>query len=146
MKNRNINDLNTLLKGEYMAIDKYDHYIKGIVNEQVKGELQNIQKMHKKQAENISTKIQQLGGNPLNGSGITGFISDIASNIRNEKDAQSILKGAIEGEKMGLDATTQILNNITDEDSKNLINGIINENRNALSALGSITNNSNNIQ
>lgn len=141
MRNNNINELNMVLKGEYMAIDKYDHYIKGINNDSIKSEMQKIQQTHKQQATNISTRVQQLGGNPINTSGIAGFISEITSNIRNEKDTQTIVKSAIEGEKMGIDTTYDILNNITDEDSKNLINGVINENKNVIGTLSNLMNN-----
>ncbi|WP_051541678.1 ferritin-like domain-containing protein [Clostridium lundense] len=141
MKNDNISELNKMLKGEYMAIDKYDHYIKGMQDNSVKSEMQKIQQLHKQQATNISTRVQQLGGNPINTSGIAGFISEITSNIRNEKDTQTIIKSAIEGEKMGVDATTRILNNITDEESKNLINGVMTENKNAISTLSNLMNN-----
>lgn len=138
MKNDNLKELNDILKGEYMAINKYDHYIKNVDNQDIKSELQTIQSQHKKQAIEISKRIQQLGGNPVNSAGMQGFISDALSNIIRKRDPEKILQEAIDGEEIGISEGNEILLNITDGDSKKTIKNILNENEiivNVLSGL-----------
>lgn len=51
MNNENIvKELNAYLKGEYMAIHSYEHYIQNISNPNIKKALQKIQQEHKQHA------------------------------------------------------------------------------------------------
>lgn len=146
MKNDNIKELNDFLKGEYMAINKYDHYIKNVNSADIKSELQHIQNQHKQQANEISKRVQQLGGNPVNSSGMQGFISDAVANIIRKKDTEKILKEAIDGEEMGINEGNDILLNITHGDSKKTIKNILNENENIVNILSGIVDNLDNKQ
>ncbi|WP_010239657.1 DUF2383 domain-containing protein [Clostridium arbusti] len=142
-KSTSISELNAILKGEYMAIDSYEKYIKNISDSIIKAELQKIQKEHKRHAIKLSERIQTLGGNPVSSVGITGKVVETMSNIKDigTKDPVDYLKKAHHGEYMGIKIASKIIKGDLDKDSLNLVDSMLNEDRNHVDALsGMITN------
>ena len=126
MDNNDIKQLNMALKGEHMAIESFDHFIQKARDESIKQKLQGAQRQHKMQAIEISERIQQLGGNPKNTSGIAGAMAEMKFRIDPRKYTNDeILKNAIEGEKLGVDAFTSILTNLEDNSNKQLIENML---------------------
>ncbi len=116
MNQNEVKHLNTALKGEYMAILGYDHFIKDIQDKAVKVKLQDIQKRHKGQATRIADKIQILDGQPINSAGLTGAVTEIKYKVYPKShEVNDIIENAIDGEKMGLKALKEIINNLPDE-------------------------------
>lgn len=148
MKNKSIKELNTFLKGEHMGIDAYEKFINKVDDENIKNQLQDIQKDHRKHAEKIAERIQDLGGKAKNGVGLTGKIAEAASNIKNigKKDDISILKQAYDGEDLGIKMATEVVKGDLDNDSAKLIRDILSEDRNHLDKLNSLIQNKGNIQ
>ena len=104
MNSENIKNLNSILEGEYMAINSFDSIIEHANDENNKNELQKIQQTHRQHASQIATRIQDLGGNPSDGVGIQNVISESISNIKHigTTDATTYLKEALQGENMGI--------------------------------------------
>jgi len=56
-----IEELNSLLEGNYMAIHGYERYIQHVKDPNIKKELQRIQQEHKQNSALIAERIQNLG-------------------------------------------------------------------------------------
>lgn len=122
MHNSEIHELNKALKGEYMASEGFDHYIQDTKDEQLRKELMDIQQQHKFHAIQIAERIQQLGGNPGNSSGVTSAVSEVWYKISPKKYIDNnVVKSAIEGEKIGLEAYGEILSKVSTDEDKELV-------------------------
>lgn len=149
LKNTSIKELNAILKGEYMAIDSYEKYIKNIPDSNTKIELQQIQKEHKRHAIKLSERIQTLGGSPLTNVGVTGKVVETISSIKDigTKNPVDYLKKAQHGENMGIQVASKIIEGDLDEDSLKLVNSMLSEDGNHVNTLnGMIGNASTNIK
>ncbi|TDT51880.1 DUF2383 domain-containing protein [Fonticella tunisiensis] len=140
MNNTTINELNTLLKGEYMAIDGYEKFIQSVDNMEAKKTLQNIQQDHKMHAIMIAERIQNLGGTPVDGVGIIGRVSEVISNIKDgrEKSDIQILKRAYDGEDVGIKMATEVVKGDLDDESLNLVKGMLDDDRSHLTTLNNM--------
>ncbi|MCY6369504.1 DUF2383 domain-containing protein [Clostridium ganghwense] len=139
----NINELNKILKGEHMAVDSFDKFIKNVNEPNIKSELQKIQQNHRQHTTQIAERIQQLGGNPANNVGIQGMITEAVSNIRDmgNQDTLHYLNKAYDGENIGVNSAAEIVKSNLDTESMTLINNILNEDRNNVNTLNNLINN-----
>lgn len=138
-----VKELNSLLKGEYMAIEGYERFIQNLEDEEIKTELQRIQKDHKQHAILIAERIQNLGGRPVDGVGIMGEMAqafDSIKNIPNEKDTRFILHDAYEGEQKGIQMAEEIAKGDLDKESEDLIKKILKEDRKHIKTLEKLLN------
>ncbi|MGB7605928.1 MAG: DUF2383 domain-containing protein [Lutisporaceae bacterium] len=121
MNDKDIKALNTALKGEHIAIESFDHYIGDAKDEATKKNLMDIQQQHQFHAIQLSERIQQLGGNPVNTSGVTGIIAEIKHKVTPEKYIDNnIIKTAVQGEEMGIQAYGEIMANLSDASNQKL--------------------------
>lgn len=121
MNDKDIKALNTALKGEHIAIESFDHYIGDTKDEATKKNLMDIQQQHQFHAIQLSERIQQLGGNPLNTSGVTGIIAEIKYKVTPDKYIENnIIKTAVQGEEMGIQAYGEIMANLSDASNQKL--------------------------
>lgn len=127
MENKSIDELNSVLKGEEMAVQAYERYLKDIHDNNVKEKFQSIQQDHKRHASDISTRIQDLGGQPNYGTGISGVMANakLAFQDAINNDTLHILKQAYDGEDKGIAMVEEIIKGDLDKDSMNLVNGIM---------------------
>ncbi|WP_291637052.1 DUF2383 domain-containing protein [Clostridium sp.] len=148
MNSENIKNLNSILEGEYGAINSFDTIIEHAKNEKTKNELQRIQQTHKKLTSHIATRIQNLGGNPIDGIGIEGIISETISNIKHigTTDTISYLKEALQSENMGIKIVNELLAVSSDPSSSQLLNTIINEYQTNITSIDNLINTSSDIQ
>jgi bacterioferritin len=127
--NHDIKELNTALKGEYMAIQGFDHYIKDTKDPGAKKKLMDLQQEHQFHAIQLSERIQQLGGNPVNSSGVIGIMAEIKSLAApNKYIDNNIIKSAVQGEEMGIQAYSEIMHNLTDAKNQKLAEEMLIEN------------------
>lgn len=148
MSSRNIKNLNSILEGEYMAINSFDSIIEHANDENTKDELQKIQQIHRQHASQIATRIQDLGGNPRDGIGIEGVIAETISNIKHigATDTTAYLNEALQGEHMGIKIANEFLTENTDPNSTELLKTIVSEYQININTLDNLINASNNIQ
>jgi bacterioferritin len=146
MNNQNVKNLNSILEGEYMAINSFDSIIEHVEDENTKNELQKIQQTHRQHASQIATRIQDLGGNPPDGVGIQGVIAETISNIKHigTTDTTTYLKEALQGENMGIKVANEILANNNDPNSTQLLNNMVTEYQTNINSLNNLINTSNN--
>ncbi len=148
MSSENIKNLNSILEGEYMAINSFDSVIEHANDEDIKDELQKIQQVHRQHVWQIATRIQDLGGNPRDGIGIEGVIAETISNIKHigATDTTAYLKEALQGESMGVKIVNELLSSSTDPSSTHLLKTISSEYEANINILDKLINASNSIQ
>ncbi|AJA47639.1 hypothetical protein CPAST_c15640 [Clostridium pasteurianum DSM 525 = ATCC 6013] len=137
VKNISIKELNAILKGEYMAIDSYEKYIKNITDADTKAEFQKIQKEHKRHAIKLAERIQILGGIPVSSVGVKGKVVETMSNIKDmgRKSTADYIRKAQHGEDTGIKMTSKIIKGDLDKDSLSLINSMLKEDENHVNIL-----------
>jgi bacterioferritin len=142
MNNRYINDLNTILESEYMAINSFNALIEHANNSTSKSELQKIQQTHKQHASQIFNEIKNLGGAPSDSIGIEGVVTETISNIKHigTTDNTSYLKEALEGETMGIESVNKLLSFDLSSTSTGLLNTIVTEYKNNINSLNNLIN------
>jgi bacterioferritin len=129
MNNSDVKQLNTALKGEHMAIESFDHYINDAKETDTKKKLMDMQQQHQFHAIQLSERIQQLGGNPTHTSGVAGVMAEVKHTISPKKYIDnSIIKTAVEGEEIGIQAYGEIMANLSDAANQKLAEEMLIEN------------------
>ena len=119
--NNDIKELNTALKGEFMAVEGFDHYIQDTKDEGLKKKLMDMQQQHQFHTIQLSERIERLGGNPVNSSGIAGMMVEAKQKLTpNKYIDNSVIKTAIEGEEIGLEAYGEIVSRLSDPNNQKL--------------------------
>lgn len=127
MENPVIKELNTFLEGNFMAIQAYERYIQQVKKPLVKQTLQKIQQDHKQHATMIAERIRQLGGVPVDDTGIKGTISKLTQHLKGSaQDTAFILKDALDGENKGIEMSRELVEGDLDPESLQLVKDILN--------------------
>lgn len=143
LKKTSISELNAILKGEHMAIDSYGKFINSISDINTKQELQKIQKEHKQQAIILAERIQNLGGNPTDGIGVLGKVTETISDIKDmaKSKPSNFIREALNGENQGIKLVNEMIKGDLDADSKNLVNSMINQDKTHVDTLSGLATN-----
>jgi Domain of unknown function (DUF2383). len=138
-----INELNAFLKGQYMGIHAYENLIQNEKNENIKKELQGIQKNHKAHAATVAERIQNLGGRPVDDEGLLGTMQEkIVRVMGTPQDTKSILASALKGEDhYGVKMSEEIVKGDLDQESHTIIKQILDEDRAHVDMLNTILQN-----
>lgn len=134
-----IKELNAFLKGQYMGIHQYEHFIKHLEDPSVKKEFQKIQQEHKEHASQVAERIQNLGGIPVDDEGIMGSIQNYMSRFSIPNTTEDMIKMAKEGEDLyGIHMSEEIVKGDLDPESKALIESILDKDRQHVEHLDSL--------
>lgn len=129
MNNNDIKELNTALKGEHMAIESFDHYINDAKDADTKKKLIDMQQQHQFHAIQLSERIQQLGGNPVNSGGLTGIMAEVKHKISPNKYIENnMFKSAVKGEEIGIQSYGEIMAHLSDASNQRLAEEMMIEN------------------
>ncbi len=132
MSNKQLNnnvtkELNTFLKGNFMAIHAYDKYIYRIEDDHIKKILQEIQQDHKQHASIIAERIQNLGDLPVDDAGMMGNAAELFNDMKNPSNyTVHILKDALVGEHRGIEKSKELLDGDLDPESRKIVKRILN--------------------
>lgn len=124
-----IDELNTFLEGNYMAIHAYDQYIHHMDDDMIKRQLQQIQQQHKQHAALIAERIQNLGGKPVHDVGMMGKMAEFMQQMKSTTDREHILKDALVGEQRGIKTSQELMEQDLDQESLQLVESILNRDR-----------------
>jgi bacterioferritin len=139
MDDRVINELNTFLEGEFMAIHGYERFIQNVEEPGVKSEFQKIQQDHKTHAALVAERIQNLGGVPSDGPGIKGMMSEMMNKFKQSSDdTKFIIKDACDGENKGIKMAEEIVKGDLDPESRKLIEDILDKDREHVTLLNNM--------
>lgn len=126
MNNKIVKELNNFLKGNYMAIHAYEKYIHHVEDEKLKKIFQEIQQNHKVHASMIAERIQNLGGVPVDGTGLMGNVVQFMTNIKStDQNDSSIIKDALVGEYRGIKKSKELLDGDLDPESLKIVKHIL---------------------
>ena len=128
-RKRIIKELNGFLKGRYMGIHQYEYLISHVKDPQVKDLLQKLQQHAKLGAQKIAERIQDLGGEAVDGSGVLGEIREWMQKLRGRpEDSRDILQDALVGEnKYGIHFSHKMVAGDLDEESAKLVDMVLEE-------------------
>lgn len=126
-----IQELNEFLKGRYMGIKQLENLIQNAQDADVKKELQDIQQIHKQQAVKVAERIQNLGGRPVDGAGITGTLQEWMGRLKGyPRNREGIIELAKKGEDFySLEIAEEMVRGELDEESRTIIEEILDEDR-----------------
>lgn len=98
----NIDQLNSLLRTEISATETYKQAIHNMHNDSLKVQLEEIQAAHAFRAQRLRKRVQELGGTPIEGSGLWGNIAIIVENVASSIGEKVAVLALEEGEDKGL--------------------------------------------
>ncbi|MFT8318813.1 MAG: DUF2383 domain-containing protein [Sporolactobacillus sp.] len=124
-----IKALNDLLKGLYMGIHAYEHFIERLKDQAMKREFQNIQQEIKSQAQNVSERVQNLKGVPMDSEGMIGAIQGYLSSLQIPDDVDGIVNKAIQGETMGIELAEKTVRGNLSSESYELVRALLDKDR-----------------
>ncbi|PES62075.1 rubrerythrin family protein [Bacillus cereus] len=139
-KQRVVNTLNAFLKGQYMGIHAYEHYIERLKDPEIKKEFQRIQQDHKQHALKVAERIQNLGGLPVDNEGIVGSVQGFISQFTVPDTTEGIVRSALRGEGYyGVQISEEIVHGDLDPESHILIHDILDKDREHVNILKKLT-------
>ena len=138
--NENIQSLNKLLQGEYMAVESFNNFISKLEDENVKQTFKEVQKQHRENIDKLASYIQDLGGRAEENLGMKGIMGDIKINIDigSHADNAKIIEKAIEGETKGVNMAEKVLRGNLDEKSRDIAGEILHMDRKSIEKIKSL--------
>ncbi|RIX60581.1 DUF2383 domain-containing protein [Paenibacillus nanensis] len=125
-----VEELNTLLRGTYMGIRSYEHYIQKLNDGELKRQFQTMQQEIKHSAQTIAERIQNLRGVPADDEGLTGSMHAFMHKMMVPDDATKIIQDAIKGnDNYGVQYAEEVVKGDLDPESKRIVEEVIDTNR-----------------
>jgi bacterioferritin len=125
-----IEELNTLLRGTYMGIRSFEHYIQKTDDIELKHKFQNMQQEVKRSAQKIATRIQNLGGEPADSEGFSGAMHSFMHKMMTPNDSNGMIKDALHGmENYGVQYSEEVVKGDLDPESKQVAEEVIDTSR-----------------
>lgn len=132
-------ELNTVLKGEQMAVEAYEKFITAADNEKIRESFQQIQRNHKEHAGQLAKRIQELGDVPDYSTGIYGVFSNMKLEVEtNGRSSVDILKRAYDGEDKGIAAAEEVVRGDLDDTSLELVKNVLSRDHDHLKSMLSL--------
>lgn len=126
--------LNNLLAEEYAMINSFDSYLNSIPDGEDKEELTTIMMNHEHNASQLRSQIEALGGRPKD----SVASSNESMNIQSGSDRtviEKVLKQAHQQERSTVELAQEITRTKIDEDTKYVIQEIVDVNRTHLATI-----------
>ncbi|QNO13643.1 ferritin-like domain-containing protein [Alkalicella caledoniensis] len=126
--------LNNLLAEEYSMINSFDSYLNSIPDGEDKEELTTIMMNHEHNASQLRSQIEALGGRPKD----SVASSNESMNIQSGSDRtviEKVLKQAHQQERSTVELAQEITRTKIDEDTKYVIQEIVDVNRTHLATI-----------
>ena len=134
-----INELNTVLKGEQMAVEAYEKFISAADDDKIRESFQQIQLNHKEHTGKLAERIQNLGAIPDYSTGVTGVFANMKLGMEtNGKSSIDILKRAYDGEDKGIAAAEEVVRGDLDDTSLELVKNILSRDHDHLKSMLSL--------
>ena len=119
-----IKELNSLLRECEVGMSGYDKCFRDATNPTLRGKFESYKADYAENANAISQRITELGGNPKYGAGMACVISNVAYVLRGADghNASELLRTAHYGETKNIDVMERVISNPQlDENSKELL-------------------------
>lgn len=134
---REIEVLNKILKGEYMAIGVYDTLASNLPAGSVREDLSSIQKDHERHAQVLTDYIKKQGEEPITSAGMAGSMAEMMSKIKTlvKPDEQDIIRQLYDGEDQGLAKAVQYAERNLGPEARSLVEQIFSDEHDHLKTL-----------
>jgi bacterioferritin len=131
-----IEELNTLLRGTYMGIRSFEHYIQKVEDEVLKTVFQSMQQEVKLTAQKLAERIQNLGGVPADGEGFSGTMHSYMHKVMLPHETNEMLEDALKGlDHYGVQYSEELVRGDLDPESRRLAEEVIDTSRRQIEQL-----------
>lgn len=132
-----IDVLNKILKGEYMAIGVYDSLANSLPVGGLRKSLSGIQEDHERHAQVLTRFIKQKGGEPVTSAGMAGSMAEWMSRVKTmvKADEQDIIRQLYDGEDQGLAKAVQYAERYLGTEARALVEQIFSDEHDHLKTL-----------
>ncbi|MBY0147377.1 PA2169 family four-helix-bundle protein [Neobacillus niacini] len=131
-----IEELNTLLRGTYMGIRSFEHYIQRVEDEELKTLFQSMQQEVKLNAQKLAERIQNLGGVPADGEGFSGTMHSYMHKVMLPDETNELLEDALKGlDHYGVQYSEELVRGDLDPQSRQLAEEVIDTSRKQIEQL-----------
>ncbi|MFT8709070.1 MAG: DUF2383 domain-containing protein [Sporolactobacillus sp.] len=124
-----VNALNELLKGQYMGLHAYAHFIDKLTDASVKSLMQQIQQEIEQQTQRIAAQISQIGGTPVTSEGLLGAMQSYIASWRLSNRTDEIVTKALDGEQLGIEMAEKIVRGDLSPESLTFVRQILDQDR-----------------
>lgn len=100
-RDKDVNQLNSFLRGELSAVETYDQCLEKIQNPQLGTTLRELRQSHKDRARLLERKVSELGGQPARSSGPWGGFTKMLEGGAKALGDQAAIAVLEEGEDHG---------------------------------------------
>ncbi len=122
--------LNEFLKGQYLGIREYEHFIEKLEDKSVKNQTQMMQQEHKQHALQVAERIQNLGGTPVDSEGVIGSVQSFLSQFNIPDTTEGMIESARKGEnEYGIGMSEKMVRGDLDEENRHVIEAILDRDR-----------------
>jgi hypothetical protein len=100
--NKNVDQLNSFLRGERSAVEAYRKALDQIEDSPVRAQLQACLESHQKRVETLVARISSLGGTPAEGTGAWGMVRGAIQSAAGAFSQKAAINALETGEDYGL--------------------------------------------
>ncbi len=126
---QDIKYLNSFLQDELAAVETYGQCLEKVDDEIIASNLADLQESHQKRAQLLSQKIQELGGEPEQGSGMWGSFSKMVEGGAKLFGDKSAINALEQGEDRGNENYTEKTENLSPAAQSFIADSILPEQR-----------------
>ena len=131
-----IEELNTLLRGTYMGIRSFEHYIQKAEENELKKVFQSMQQEVKQNSQRLAERIQNLGGVPADDEGFSGSIHSFMHKAMLPDDTKEMIEDALKGlDQYGVQYSEKLVRGDLDPESRQLAEKVIDTSRKQIEQL-----------
>ena len=120
-------NLQALLTGEANAIHLYDKFIPEIKDPELMTGFQEIRSGHRRHLDQLTRRMEELNFKPEIKPNLTMKLSQLLIDLRTSIGIapEKMVKWAVKGEEMGIEAGSEIVTDDLDEVSKELVDNML---------------------
>ncbi|HXS17669.1 MAG TPA: DUF2383 domain-containing protein [Polyangiaceae bacterium] len=115
---KDVDYLNSFLRGELAAVETYDQALNKIDDVQIEQPLRDVRASHDRRVDLLRERILGLGGEPVSSSGIWGGIAKLVQGSANAFGVSPAIAALEEGEDRGRDDYRADLQELSPETQK----------------------------
>lgn len=134
-----VEELNTILRGTYMGIRTFEHYIQKLEDAELKAAFQQMQQESKQNAQQLAERIQNLNGIPANSEGLSGQMHSFMHKLKTPHDPTEMIEEALSGTgNYGVQYAEEVVRGDLDPESKQIVEAVIDTNRGHVEQLNNL--------
>jgi len=128
---KTIKALNTLLQGEYMAIESFNNFIPKLDDATTKDTFKDVQNQHRGNIKYLVGYIHQIGGQPKENLGFKGKMADMKFKMQfgSKVEKVDLIEKAMKGELRGINKTEKMLRGKLDDKSRDIVGEVLQKDR-----------------